>query len=423
MDSKRQIFLVDTTISRFSSSGKVRPIVHTLDSAAQLSEMGVDIIHLGQMREYSKHDLQNLVVDARLTKQDFMFSVCADARELMRASETAIQHISVTFSAEAAQKLCIHSNFREELQRQSVLMLKTNKQCHWVITLTSWRSIPQLKHFATIAQHASIPVVGLKLSCPMLHPKHLGQLIQAVQDVYAGKIRLLASDECSMASCYAIAAIDHGTTMIDVCVNRRQTASCDFYSVKDIIRYLYAETLYCRANHIDTHTLSEHAGAKMQRMHPTTHDMQASTCYHSRHHVKKPYRQCASVLPYHQSGIGTRWLLADQSIDFRTPFYISLRRFDSDESSNAEPHVEMHAHSRPCYQIFMGSNPDGTGLKVQLSEQDQSGHEYTKTIESPASVLIPPRQQHTYTYIEGTGYYIIVLLSPNYTDHLLGSDE
>jgi 2-isopropylmalate synthase len=107
----------------------------------------------------------------------------------------------------------------------------------------------------------------------------------------------------------------------------------------------------------------------------------------------------------HKAGPGTRYVFSDHNNNPGGSVYAIVRVVSNVE--NPPQHVEPHSHEYESLFIFKGNNADMTGLKVEVL----LGEEWY-TIDSPKAVRIPPRLNHTYRFLKGSGEYWNILITP-----------
>jgi len=113
----------------------------------------------------------------------------------------------------------------------------------------------------------------------------------------------------------------------------------------------------------------------------------------------------AEELIKHTAGPGTRYVFSDHNNNPEGNIYTILRVVDNVE--NPEQHVEPHSHEFESLFIFKGSNPDFSGLEVEVL-LGETWHRF----ESPKAVRIPPGLKHTYRFVKGSGEYWNIVLTP-----------
>jgi 2-isopropylmalate synthase len=113
----------------------------------------------------------------------------------------------------------------------------------------------------------------------------------------------------------------------------------------------------------------------------------------------------AEELMKHTKGPGTRYVFSDHNNNPDGNIYCIVRTVEG--LDRPEGHVEPHNHDFESLFIFKGGNPDMTGLKAEVLLGD---HWYQ--FESPKAVRIPPHLNHTYRFIEGSGEYWNIVLTP-----------
>lgn len=105
--------------------------------------------------------------------------------------------------------------------------------------------------------------------------------------------------------------------------------------------------------------------------------------------------------------IGERYVFCDLNLIPDSKLYAITRVFDkiSNEDGKSD-YIEPHSHNTDSLWVFMGKASDLTGLKV-LVELDGK----KEIINSPASVYIPANIRHKYLPLQGSGYYINILIT------------
>jgi 2-isopropylmalate synthase len=113
----------------------------------------------------------------------------------------------------------------------------------------------------------------------------------------------------------------------------------------------------------------------------------------------------AEELKKHTKGPGTRYVFSDHNNNPEGNIYVIVRTVENLEKPEA--HVEPHDHDFESMFIFKGNNPDMTGLTAEVMLGDQ-WHQF----ESPKAVRIPPKLNHTYRFVRGSGEYWNIVLTP-----------
>ena len=113
----------------------------------------------------------------------------------------------------------------------------------------------------------------------------------------------------------------------------------------------------------------------------------------------------AEELIKHTAGPGTRYVFSDHNNNPQGNIYTIMRTVDN--LDHPEQHIEPHSHEFESLFIFKGSNPDFSGLEVEVL----LGNEWYR-IESPKAVSIPPGLNHTYRFIRGSGEYWNIVITP-----------
>jgi 2-isopropylmalate synthase len=133
--------------------------------------------------------------------------------------------------------------------------------------------------------------------------------------------------------------------------------------------------------------------------------------------VGRPFRREASELRYHRDGPGMRWVLLDSRVDDRASLYV-MQRLIMDQEAPSTPHVDLHRHTCDSVLVFFGRDTDGRGLccRVVVGEEEE-------TVDSPATVFVPAWVDHSYSYLEGQGIVLNIVLSGDYDASLAEPTE
>jgi hypothetical protein len=113
----------------------------------------------------------------------------------------------------------------------------------------------------------------------------------------------------------------------------------------------------------------------------------------------------AEELIKHTPGPGTRYIFSDHKNNPGGNIYVIMRKVENVDQP--EMHIEPHCHDFESLFIFKGTNPDMSGLVVEVLLGDQ-----WQRIESPKAVRIPPGLNHNYRFIKGSGEYWNIVLAP-----------
>ena len=424
MSSSKQYQLVDTTISHYHN--QLCRTDYSLPIVEQLSSLGMSIIDLGELDWYLGTPLSKDDLFRKFPDQQFAIRVDLDIDHVRKALNINVQHIVIHIDAEQSNNFCNHTQSWDTIASAILLVRQANRQLHCVFDVDVLMHPNLPKAIAIHAQRLAIPVLGIQLINPIIHPDAVGHVINTIRSNYDGIIRFRSNNEANLALAYVISSLDAGAQMIDVCLGDDYPFACDYKSVAGIMASLYDQddALVIDASIICHIKKMLSKSTNSPRKIPAILSPEGNAESDSmRVEINNLVPECSSHLPFHGIGPGVRWLLTDKSLDDRSPFYVVERRFDTDNSMQASAHVGLHAHSKPSLKVFMGHNLDGTGLTVKVVMRDETGTLVTKVVHSPASVLVPAYCDNFYEYVSGKGHYIFVLLSPGYTDDLLNFNE
>ncbi len=113
----------------------------------------------------------------------------------------------------------------------------------------------------------------------------------------------------------------------------------------------------------------------------------------------------AEELIKHKQGPGTRYVFSDHNNNPEGNIYVIVRTVEN--LSRPEGHVEPHRHDFESLFIFKGNKPDMTGLRAEVMLEEK-----WYQFDSPKAVRIPPGVNHTYRFVEGSGEYWNIVLTP-----------
>lgn len=130
------------------------------------------------------------------------------------------------------------------------------------------------------------------------------------------------------------------------------------------------------------------------------------------HLIGKPFEKSSLELKYHKHGQGKRTVFMDSRVVPETSLYVivrDLKKILEDKDS----HVSVHSHNCDSTFLFLGKERNLTGLTCEITLGSEK-----YVVKSPASVFIPSGLKHSYRLINGSGYYINIVLSPDYNKSL-----
>ncbi len=106
----------------------------------------------------------------------------------------------------------------------------------------------------------------------------------------------------------------------------------------------------------------------------------------------------AEELIKHSKGPGTRYVFSDHNNNPEGNIYVIMRTVENVD--HPEMHIEPHQHDFESLFIFKGTNPDMSGLEVEVLLGDQ-----WHRVESPKTIRIPAGLNHNYRFVKGSGEY------------------
>ncbi len=133
--------------------------------------------------------------------------------------------------------------------------------------------------------------------------------------------------------------------------------------------------------------------------------------------VAKAQAICATELKYHRSGPGTRYVMIDDRFVENAMQYCIVREIPY-QATRPAAHIDLHRHNVDSVFLFIGKGEGLKGLKAEVTLEQEKF-----VLESPASVLIPGGVLHSYSIIEGEGYYLNLVNEGAYHKSLLETHE
>jgi len=136
------------------------------------------------------------------------------------------------------------------------------------------------------------------------------------------------------------------------------------------------------------------------------------------HRVIVPQRRPTSDVPYHHDRApGQKYLVLADSVVAGSPIYVALRRVNVVPAEQPR-WLDPHEHTCNSFYVFIGDGPVLAGLDAMVTLGED-----TFPVSAPSAVLVPPRSLHHYWYTAGSGWYLQMTLSPEYTASLVPPDE
>lgn len=129
--------------------------------------------------------------------------------------------------------------------------------------------------------------------------------------------------------------------------------------------------------------------------------------------VVDPQVISATELRHHRAGPGSRYVLVDDRFVPGAGQYCIARRIPRLDDYGPG-HIDTHVHHCDSLFIFLGDEPDYTGLRAEVTLDGE-----VIAVESPATVFIPAGIPHGYRVVSGAGTYLNHVLAGDYNSSLL----
>lgn len=468
MATQTPIIILDSTLREGEQSvGVCFSVAEKIHLVNSLKQFGVRLIEIGHPGISAIETKVCQTICQHVTGVELLVHARACETDIIAAKQSQAHWVGIWISY---NDIALSTKFKqktrkwiaEQVHNSVSLAKKLGLRVRFTIedaSRTEWALIAEL---GTIAVQAGADRISLADTVGIWHPQECFAMVKKAVDYFSCEIEVHLHNDLGLAQANAIAALDAGATVIDGSVLGigERTGICDLFTLAAVLEKFYAVPPYNWAAvkslpawvarianfHIAPHhpIIGRHAFTHVSHYHikatvldPNAYESLIPERYANTRKialnslirkeqkrfsnelkVSQPFIKGASELAYHRDGVGQRWVHMDNRIDARSTVYIIERIFDQDYSNIYQPHVDAHAHYCDSFFVFMGTNPDGTGLEVSvtfgLGEQAE-----TQTVSSPASVFIPANKVHSYAYIRGTGRFLNIVLSGNYNQSLV----
>lgn len=133
----------------------------------------------------------------------------------------------------------------------------------------------------------------------------------------------------------------------------------------------------------------------------------------SRYIVRSEIRPTSELKFHYDTAPGERHVLVDAIKMPEANFYTIVRNAFNVEPTQAK-YVDEHRHNCPTYHLFIGNEPDLTGLRAEMVIADERSF-----VESPAAVHVPEGIPHYYRLIGGSGKFFNIVPQGSYNESLI----
>lgn len=132
-----------------------------------------------------------------------------------------------------------------------------------------------------------------------------------------------------------------------------------------------------------------------------------------RYILQSDIRPTSELRYHHDTAPGERHVLVDAKKLAQANFYTIVRNAFDVKPTQAE-YVDQHRHNCDTYHLFIGNQPDLSGLRAEMVIDGQKS-----AIESPAAVHVPKGIPHCYRLIGGSGKFFNIVPVGSYNDSLI----
>ncbi len=122
-----------------------------------------------------------------------------------------------------------------------------------------------------------------------------------------------------------------------------------------------------------------------------------------------PYIKDYDFMKHHIPGVGKGvpsffHYLSDEKNNPDGKLFVAYRRLENVQ--DAKPHVSLHKHTVDQAYVWIGNEPDLSGLTVEVFLGDEKF-----LVTSPRLVYIPAGVPHAHRYVSGSGHFLGILLT------------
>lgn len=130
--------------------------------------------------------------------------------------------------------------------------------------------------------------------------------------------------------------------------------------------------------------------------------------------ILSPELRASSEIKHHsEAAPGRRYVFVDGKLLPQAGFYAALRTVSGVAPTQME-YVERHAHNCDTYHIALGTEQDGSGLKVEFTIGEEK-----ILAESPLGVHVPAGVRHSQRIFAGSGHFFNFVAKGNYSESLI----
>ncbi|MFN8770856.1 MAG: LeuA family protein [Neisseriaceae bacterium] len=463
-----KIIILDSTLREGEQfRGVCFSVAEKILLAKKLRDFGVNIIEIGQPGISEAEKQACIQIANEVQNIDILVHARANEADVLTARETSAQWIGIWASYnDISLATKFKDKSREWVKDKVVKSIKLSKDLGFKVRFSiedaSRTTFEHIYELGINAAGAGADRISLADTVGVWHPQKCFEAVKFAKDSFACEIEVHLHNDLGLAHANAISAIDAGANIIDASILGvgERAGICDLIQLAKTLNMFYelnnfdfrmAQDLANSISRIGCFDIEPHHPligenvfthvsryhAKASERNPEAYEAINPADFARKRHiiinnldrkdvqrinlnleVKTPFTKGASELLHHRDGVGSRWVFMDNRIDERSHVYVIERTFDVDYSNTYEPHVDSHAHNCDSTFVFMGSNNDGTGLKVSVTFGEHSD-QITKIIDSPAAIYIPANVYHSYSYISGTGRFLNFVLSPNYNESII----
>lgn len=129
--------------------------------------------------------------------------------------------------------------------------------------------------------------------------------------------------------------------------------------------------------------------------------------------LRSDIRPTSELKYHHDTAPGDRHVMVDSKKLPQANFYTIVRNaFDVQPTQSK--YVDPHRHNCDTYHLFIGNEPDLSGLRAEMVIADEK-----TVVESPAAVHVPEGVPHYYRLTGGSGKFFNIVPTGIYNDSLI----
>ncbi len=449
-----EIKVIDTTLREGMQAPGVRfNLSQTVEIAENLVELGIDTIECGHPF-VSKEEFQRVKT---LVEMNFGVEILAHARalkeDIIKVEEAGADWVGIflglnEYSLKYKYGGISESKCLEKMEKALSFAKSTNLKIRFTLEDFSRTNFSTVRKVLKIANSFDVDRFCISDTVGIYTPNSLQNDLEKTLKLFSKDIEVHLHNDRGFANANAITSCEKGATWISSSINGIgercgitdtgellvNIASLGKRAFPDLHLIKKTEELVAAYSRLPInlqkpitgkyafqHTCDLHRKAVKQNRKSyewiSTPFKKTDIC--DENSIKKinniifPKVISCTELKHHKSGPGNRYVMIDDRFYNDCRQYCIVRRIPQLENYGSG-HVNTHRHKCDSLFLFIGTQENLQGLKVEVQINDSYS-----LINSPASVFIPAGVYHSYKVIDGEGIFVNHVLNGNYNESLL----